>query len=43
MPAAQVRQAIGVPNAMRLQIGVQNTISAKSTATRPDTRYCSEP
>ena len=38
---AQVRRGIGVPKAMRAQIGVQNTISANSTATRADTTYCS--
>src|SRR4051794_41027879 len=31
-PAPQVRPAMGVPNAMRAHIGVQNTISANSTA-----------
>src|SRR5471032_330136 len=41
-PALQVRQLIGVPKAMRLRMGFQNTISANSTATRPETRYCSE-
>ncbi len=40
--AQQVLQVIGVPKAMRLSKGVQNTISANSTLTRAETRYCSE-
>jgi hypothetical protein len=36
-----VRQVIGVPKAMRAQIGFQNTISANSTATSAETTYCS--
>ena len=40
--AAQVRQVSGVPKATRDIIGIQNTISANSTPTSADTRYCSE-
>ncbi len=41
VPQVQVRRLMAVPKKRRLQIGVQNTISANITATRPETTCCS--
>ena len=41
-PQPMVRRLMTVPKNRLLSSGVQNTISANTTATRPETTYCSD-